>query len=267
MKVGIIGCGFIGRSVLFGMQRLFGDRVQPTAVLLRRQGIAGLEPEVARLSPFVTSLEELLSTEPDLVIECASHEAVRQYGCEVLRARRDLMVVSTGALADPKLYDGLLEAAAQGGARLRVVAGAVGGIDVLDAMRRGGLDVVHYCGTKPPAAWKGSAAESLVDLAHLDAPVAFFSGTAREAATQYPKNANVAATVALAGVGFERTEVTLVADPACTTNQHVIEARGAAGSFRFAIQAAPSGNARTSAIVGDSVCHAIGALVDPLAFL
>lgn len=265
-SIALIGCGSIGRTVLKELPRQFGDRVRVAAVLVRRLDILADAPELSARSALVTSPEEMLQRAPDLVIECASHQAVRQYGCAVLAAGRDLMIVSTGVLADERLHQELTQTAAKSDARLHLVAGAVGAVDVLDAMRRSGLSSVHYSGTKPPAAWRGSAAEQAIDLSRVTEATRFFHGTAREAAAMYPKNANVAATVAIAGIGFDRTEVSLLADPGCAANQHVFEATGACGSIRFAIQAAPSGNVRSSAIVGHSVCHAIGSLVDLVVF-
>ena len=104
-------------------------------------------------------------------------------------------------------------------------------MDAIAAMRMGGLETVRYRSRKPPVAWRGTPAEKVVDLATLAKPAVLYRGNARQAALLYPQNANVAATVALAGLGFERTEVELVADPAAPGNVHEIEATGTAGRF------------------------------------
>ena len=83
---------------------------------------------------------------------------------------------------------------------------------------------------KPPAGF---------GLGSIDAPRTLFEGPAREAVARYPKNVNVAAAVALAGLGFDRTRVRVVADPALTENTHTIEARGAFGSLRFRVENRP----------------------------
>ena len=100
----------------------------------------------------------------------------------------------TGALADDDLYRSLDDAAVAGSSRLRLASGAIGALDALRAARTGSLTEVRYTGRKPPAGWKGSPAESKLDLDHLTGdPAVHFEGTARVAATEYPKNANVAA--------------------------------------------------------------------------
>ena len=220
----LLGCGAIGSAVV---SFLAGDPTLRVGAILHRQSMAASAD-----IPVVRNALELDSS-ISLVIEAAGAAAIRAHGAQILTSGRDLALLSTSALADEALRRQLIDAARDGGRRLVVLSGAIGGIDMLCAARIGGLERVRYVGRKPPLAWKGTTAERNIDLCDVRSAVTIFEGSARDAVTQYPQNANVAATLALAGVGFDRTEVTLVADPSIARNRHAYEASGAAGTMRF----------------------------------
>ena len=164
------------------------------------QALAAQQPAVQ----VVTSVADCQSA-PDLVLECAGQAGVRSHGADVLRRGWDLMMISVGALADRQLADQLQAAATVGGSRLHALPGAIAGIDGLAAAREGGLQQVVYQCRKSPASWKGSPAENMIDLADVREATVFFEGSARDAATTFPANANVAATIALASLGLDRS--------------------------------------------------------------
>ena len=195
-----------------------------------------------------------------LAIDCAGHNGLRTHGPAILKRGIDLISVSNGAMADAALVTDLEEAAKTGDATLRLLSGAIGGMDALAAAQIGGLESVTYTGRKPPAGWTGTPAETVLNLADLTEPAVHFEGSAREAALAYPKNANVAATVALAGIGMEGTRVKLIADPTMTANRHEIEAVGRFGRFRFEIEgnSLPT-NPKSSALTAMSIVHAVHA--------
>jgi aspartate dehydrogenase len=142
--------------------------------------------------------------------------------------------------------------------KLMIPAGAIAGVDALAAARLGGLDRVRYTSRKAPQAWRGTHAEKLCDLEAIDQAVEFYRGNAGDAARLFPQNANVAATIALAGVGFEATECSLSADPAAPGNVHVIEAEGGFGQLRIEVQGKPlAENPKTSTLAALSVLRAI----------
>jgi aspartate dehydrogenase len=183
----------------------------------------------------------------------------------LLRSGVDVIVASVGALAEPGLPVMLEQAALAGHSQVTLIPGAIAGIDALSAAGARRLDVVSYVGRKPPCAWTGTPAEREVDLNNVDRPVTIFHGSARAAARTYPKNANVAAMVALAGIGFERTEVTLVADPTVTGNTHSIHARGQFGEMQLTVSAHPlPENPKTSELAALSVLRAVRNKLSPV---
>ncbi|MCQ0092975.1 aspartate dehydrogenase [Roseovarius sp. M141] len=249
--IGIIGQGAIARYIA---QALAEDGTPITAVLAR----PGRE-EVARIAigAEVVANATVMATCADVVIDCAGHAGLTAHGATLLGAGCEVVTLSLGALADPVLVAQMKDAARVGGGTLRLASGAIGALDALSAAAVGGLEHVRYIGIKPPHGWAGSPAEEALDLATLTAPATHFTGTARAAALAYPKNANVAAAVALAGIGFDATEVQLIADPGATQNTHRIEARGAFGSFDFTISGnALPDNPKSSALAAMSAVRA-----------
>lgn len=219
MTIALIGQGAIGQWIC--------ERLDPAPVIVRRGDPL---PKV------------------DVVVEAAGHGALTQYGVAALEQGSDLIIASIGALADETLWD-LLQAAATR-SRILLPAGAVGGIDALSAAKRGGLISVRYFSRKSPA--------SLGDDIPRDCETILFEGNARDAALQFPKNANVAATIALAGIGFEKTSVQIIADPTVTQNIHVLEAEGAFGSFSMQIAGKPlPGNPKSSSLTAMSLLRTI----------
>jgi aspartate dehydrogenase len=258
LSFGLIGLGGIAQSVLGLWQRERASAIRCVGVLVR-PGRGGAARETLKDAlPVVEQLEDLLRLGCRVVVDCAGHEALRAYGRAALEGQQDLLTVSSGAFADPALEASLREAAVRHGRRIIIPAGALAGIDALAAARHAQLRGVTYSGRKPVQAWRGTPAEQAVDLSALRAPCVFFEGNARDAARSYPANANVAATIALAGLGFERTAVRLIADPASTANIHEIEFEGAFGRARIEIAGRPSpGNPRTSMLTGLSVWQAL----------
>lgn len=252
MKVAMIGLGAIGQAFLKCLSASAAG-VQVMGAL-----VAQHEKRRDATCPIFANLDALLATGPDLVIECARQPVLRDLGPRVLASGKCLLVTSVGALAEPSTQNMIVEAARTGGAQLFIPAGALAGIDALAAATQIGVNHVRYQRRAPPSTWVKSGAINTGDLVGLQAPRPVFEGSAREAAIRYPKNANVAATIALAGIGFDRTHVTLLADPSVTCNVHSIEAEGAFGRFHAEIAAHPiSADSTSSGIVAGSLAHAV----------
>ncbi|VWX57778.1 putative L-aspartate dehydrogenase [Burkholderiales bacterium 8X] len=264
LRIAIIGEGAIATGLLAFLRT--EASVQVVGLLtneLHRQNSAarGLLPAEAVVAQ---SLREL-AVRPDLLVECAGHGALAEHVIPALEDGIPAVVVSTGALSDPGIADRLERAALRGGAHVHLTPGAIGGIDSLVAARLAGLSTVTYVGRKPPRAWLGTPAETAFALESLAQPTVIFRGSAREAASLYPKNANVAATVALAGLGLDETQVELVADPGITENVHAISAAGAFGAFEITLRGAPlPSNPKTSALTVYSVARAICNIARPV---
>lgn len=233
----LIGFGAIAEEMVRVLEES-GGREALRGILVRRP-----RPGATRFA-VVETLDALFALGPEVVVECAGHEAMRQYAPAILARGVDLVCSSVGVLADAAFVSQL----PRDKGRLLVPSGAVAGLDGLLAARTAGLRRVTYTSVKPPHAWTGTPGEGKTGV--------FFEGSAREAARLYPKNANVGAAVAAAGLGLERTVVRLVSDPQASGPLGVIEAEGEFGTLRFEIMNVPSAdNPKSGSLVAMSIIH------------
>ena len=234
MDIAIVGYGAIGRL----LHKLLADHapdIRVVAVVVRDERRHSEEHHHSQSTQFVCRVDEIAAFKPAIVVECAGHEMLRVDGEQILAWGSDLLVSSVGALANPTIEESLRRGARFGNSVIRIPSGALGGLDVLGAARFAGLDSVVYTSRKAVQAWMGTPADKMLDLHNLHEAQAFYRSDARTAALTFPQNANVAAAVALAGAGFERTEVVLIADPHAIGNQHSIEASGPFGEIKVSV--------------------------------
>ncbi|MDB5782049.1 aspartate dehydrogenase [Caballeronia mineralivorans] len=268
-KIGLVGLGAIGAAIVRLWEEMEVDSFWPLAALCVRPGHE--DSARALLHPgtrLVTSVEDMLRLELDLIIEAAGHEFILQHGRRILSCGIDLMILSVGALAVGDTLTTFQAAAAQGACRMIFPSGALAGFDGLRSLARtGSLHAVTYTSTKPPAAWKNTPAEANIDFANLATRVILFRGSARDAARLYPKNANLAAAVAFAGVGLDATRVELVADPHARGNRNAIRAESSIGTLEVTLASSASGqNPKTSATTAYSVIAALSNSVTRYSF-
>jgi len=228
MNLGIIGCGAIGTDVAKaadGMNEikkiyLFDKNKKASDALYKvlKKG------EIKNLSDFLPDV--------DVVFEGASQQAVMDYAEQILKAGRDIILMSVGGLFDDQFRERLKKIAREKNCKIYVPSGAICGIDGILSASVAGLNEVTLVTTKPP----GSLGKS------LDQRTVLFEGTARDAVKKFPSNINVAASLSLAGKGFDGTKVEIVADPVVTRISHKILAHGRFGRLRVELENMPNPN-------------------------
>ena len=242
-KLTLVGFGAIGRTLHARLQGHPGVLVDH--IVVPQHSVDAVQREVGDTVKVGSSVPD----DTYLLLECAGHGALTTHVLQALERGVECAVLSVGALCEPGLPEKLADAARRGGAQIHLLPGAMGGVDAIAAARLDGLDSVTYTGRKPPQGWRGTPAEEVVDLDKLTAPAVILEASAREAARLYPRNANVAATIALAGLGLDDTRVRLIADPTVTENIHEIDVRGAFGEMQITMRNKPlADNPKTSAL-------------------
>jgi aspartate dehydrogenase len=262
LRVAIGGCGAIGKVVAqrldHGVEGLALTAVAARDVARAEAAMAGL------LRPVPVVPLSRLWENADVIVECAPAAVLREVAEPALGNGRIVMVLSCGALLDN--FD-LVDLARRNGGRILVPTGALVGLDAVIAAAEGGITSVTMITRKPPQGLSGAPylVAHGVEIIGLTEPRRVFSGTAREAARGFPANVNVAAALALAGIGPDRTMVEIWADPGVTRNIHRIDVEAAAARLSMQVENVPSDdNPRTGRLTALSVIAALKKLSSPL---
>ena len=247
-RIGLLGCGAIGTAVATAID----SGIIPaslTHVYDESKEASELLVSKLKAKPEIVQNSHLLSSNPvDMIVEAASQDAVRDAALGILQNRRDILVMSAGALLDEPIYDILAEACKDYKRTIYLPSGAIAGLDAIRAARDE-LESVIITTTKHPRSLKGAVffETSDIDIDAITKPTTIYDGTAREAVQLFPANTNVAALLSLAGIGADRTKVRVVADPHSKHNTHHIEARGGHGTMSFTVENRPDpANPKTS---------------------
>lgn len=262
LKVGIGSLGTVGYAVAKRLDEGI-DGLTLVAVSARDEPRARERVSAFRQSVEVVPLETL-AAQCDVIVECAPAEVFTRIAEPAIRAGRVFIPISVGALLS---HWTLVEAARQSGARIIVPSGALLGLDAVRAAAEGEIQSVRMVTRKPPRGLEGAPhlVNNGIDVSNLDTPLLVFKGNARNGAAGFPANVNVAAALGLAGIGPERTELEIWADPTVTTNTHHITVESDSAYFELMINNVPTEeNPRTGRLVSKSVVATLRRLTAPL---
>jgi aspartate dehydrogenase len=265
--VGLLGCGTIGTHLALAIDS--GEIANASL-----EGIFDIVHENAKRlkSKLKTDLqvyydiESLINAPADLIIEAASQEAVRRFSKPIIRAGKDLMIMSVGALSDSALVAELSEIASlrKGRNRIYVPSGAIAGIDAIRSVRNL-IETITLTTTKSPKSLSGAPflTAKNINLDSITEITEIYEGSASEAVSLFPANVNVAAVLSLAGLGSDKTKVRVIVNPHTTTNQHEIMATGSFGEIKITVNnvTAP-GNPKTSLLAVLSAIECLRSICD-----
>lgn len=265
MRIALIGCGAIGGVIA---EAISSGVVDATLDGVYDLDMKNSEKLASRLDPpprVCQSLDDVLSSRAELVVEAASQAAVKSYAVRILEAGKSLMLMSVGALLDDELLRALVGTAKRKKVKVYVPSGAVGGLDALKAASIGKVYEVKLTTTKHPRGLKGAPAFEGMRGFNWDEKMVLYEGDARAAVKKFPANVNVSAAIALAGVGADRTIVKVVSDPDVKENVHEVSARGDFGAFTLRFKNLPSpDNPRTSMLAALSAIATLKRLSSPV---
>lgn len=267
MRIAVVGCGAIGSVIVRAVLEGQIPSAEMAALAEVCPSAEFQEMSVSGRFPLVDSPEMVLDHNPDLVIEAAEQEVVRRYARLFLEAGKDLMILSIGALVDTPFLQEIIQVAREKGIRIIVPSGAIGGLDTIKSASIALLSEISIENIKPPEALEGAPyiVENGIDLKTISSPTLIYEGFADEAARLFPKNLNVTVALSLAGIGPERTRVTVIVDPSETRNIHEITAKGDFGEAMFRVAGLPSpDNPKTSYLAALSAIATLKSLVNPL---
>src|SRR5699024_8968368 len=213
MEIGLIGAGAIGTYLLEQLNRNKDEHIRISSILVRNEDkYRFLEDEYD--IKLYTDLKRFLESSIDVVVEAANVAATSDMLPRIVE-KKDAVVISIGALAKLDFLEETKKIAAEHGTNIHLPAGAIGGLDLVQNVAAVGIIDKAFLTTKKPA-------DTLTDE-KLQKPKIIFEGKAAEAIEKYPKNMNVSIALALAGIGFDETRVTLIADPDAKENSHTIQ--------------------------------------------
>lgn len=262
-RVAFIGLGAIGQDVLKELTPLLLEMKAEVLVLRRTLSRPTLEGELPL--HHCIDIDEILAYKPQLVIETASQDSVKAYMPACIRTGATVVITSVGALSDSTLLSQLQQLALEHNTRVIVPSGAIGGLDYIQAVRHAPDFKMTYESRKPVQAWIPELKALGINETSLNKELILFEGAANEAAKRYPKNLNVAATLALAGAGMEATQVKVIVDPALNQNKHIIYVSSQFGDMKMDITNTPSpSNPKSSWIVAQSISQVIRRQFDQL---
>jgi aspartate dehydrogenase len=265
-KVGVIGYGSIGREIISAIRRQEIPNAKIVALFDKEsQVIDSVEYDNRQLqlfSDFKEFCNSPVYSSLDIVIECASKGAVREYGKIIIESKKDLIVLSVGAFSDINFLSELQNLSNLNNTRILIPTGAIAGLDSIRSVKMY-LDSLSITTTKHPKSFAGAPffKNSKIKLDDISNKTVLFEGNAITAIEYFPANVNVAVSIALAGIGLEKTRVKIIADPMISVNKHEILAKGSFGEIHIIVQNVPSPtNPKTSYLASLSAIECLRSL-------
>ena len=216
-RIGLVGYGQIGRAVHEMIDRDAGNGME--VVFVHDQvadAVKGVSGDLV-----LGDLSTFGERGADLVVEMAHPSVTQAWGAKILE-QTNYMMISVTALADRGLEQTLEGASKKNGTRCYIPHGGAVGLDALYE-NRDVWEAVTVTMKKPPKNVDCTGAG--VDADSITEERVLYEGPVRGACPMFPRNVNTMASIAYAGIGFDRTHAVLIVSPAWNTATVAVEAR------------------------------------------
>ncbi|OLF34835.1 aspartate dehydrogenase, partial [Psychrobacter sp. Rd 27.2] len=110
-----------------------------STVLVRPKSAESIKAEIGSAVNVITSVDDLVEI-PDLAIEMAGQNGLKEHALKIIERGIPLGIISVGAFTDEQFAIALTDAAEKHGVKAHILAGAVAGIDGINAASLAGLD-------------------------------------------------------------------------------------------------------------------------------
>ena len=265
-RVGIIGYGSIGKEIIAATRRNEIPNARIVALFDKESTVFNKvdydNGELSLFSDFDEFYNSDIYSNIDIIIECASKGAIKEYGKKIIDSKKDLIVLSVGAFSDEKYLIELQNLSNLNNTKILIPTGAIAGLDSIRSVKKY-LNSLTIVTTKNPKSLIGAPyfKSSKIRIDEILKETVLFEGNAVDAIELFPANVNVAVSVALAGIGLVKTQVKIVADPTLSVNKHEIVGEGTFGKIQIVVQNIPSpSNPRTSYLASLSAIECLRGL-------
>jgi aspartate dehydrogenase len=264
MKIALIGCGSISTVIA---RAIFENKIDIKLESVYDTDVKKATEFAKKFYTNYKTFDEILKEDLDLIIEAASQEAVKTLIPKALEAKKNVMIMSTGALTDDDLFQKIKMLAKKNELKVYLPSGAIAGLDGIKSANITDLKTVTLKTTKPLKSFANTPffEKNKINLNDIRTKTIIYEGPAEEATKLFPSNVNVAASLSLAGIGSKKTRVQIIADPNIDKNIHEIIAEGSFGVLNIKVENVPSpDNPKTSYLAALSAIATLKNISEPI---
>ena len=254
-KLAILGCGKLGEIVVNASVNGLLDEYELVGVFSRTiESAEKLADKVNKAKNnddclVFESLDEMIYHKPDIIVETASIQAMKDLTIPALSNGISIVTISIGVFADEDFYKEAIETASENNAKIYLASGAIGGLDVLQTVNlMGGNTSVKFRTEKGPNSLKNTPVYD--ENLHKESREVFTGNT----------KVNVSVCASLASIGTQKTEVSINSIPNFIGDDHRIEIKN------NEVNAIIDVYSKRADIAGWSVVRVLRNIVSPVVF-